>query len=164
MAESGLLPKLLQIVTPYSGTPMISTIIPSLFSFAMTVALWKYPNLPQTVFSVCMLSSYISYLSSFASFISLRLYYLELSSKSPYKSQLGVPGAIAGILLFSICIVAVAGFQHNSIQTVTAFLIFIGVISIYYITVARNYQRFSRQEKAIMLIAHVLKGILIIDF
>lgn len=158
MAESGLLPSVLHWKVPGRGTPFMALVIPSTIGYGFLLVTWFFPWTEKVFFNTCILGSYFSYLASFFSFISIRLFYHGLDKHYTYRSPLGLFGAVIGLLIFALCIVAVAVFQNDGGLSMLVFLSFILAASVCYVLFARDTQRFSPMEKSVMMIAHVLKA------
>lgn len=158
MAESGLFPNFLRATVPSRGTPYMALVVSSLIGYGFLLITWQHPWLEVVLFHICITGSYVTYLASFCSFISFRLFYPGLDKKYTYRSPFGLAGACLGILIFTLCIISVAAFQKDEGLSIFFFVGFILVCSAFYLLYARHNQRFSPMEKSVMMIAHVLKG------
>jgi ethanolamine permease len=72
-----------------------------------------------------------------------------------YRSPVGIPGAVYAIIMFVIGIIACFFFQDDKYSTLYMFLIFVAVLSLYYVTFVRYRQTFSAEEREVMFVAHV---------
>jgi hypothetical protein len=63
-----------------------------------------------------------------------------------YVSPLGIPGAIYGILMFSLFALSVVGFQGDNCVAFITFLVGFFISTIYYILYAKKRQMFSVEE------------------
>jgi ethanolamine permease len=158
MSDSYLLPAALSQALTSTGEPYLAVIVVSCLCFVSQFACRHSDHIANAFFGVCVMSSYITYMSSFASFIAFRLFYHELVVNSSSRSPLGLTGAIIGMLIFLLCFASAVGLQETSVLSITIFLGIIAVSTVYYFVFSIHTQRFSDQEKATMLVAHVIKG------
>ena len=157
MSESRLLPRILRSKwgNEKSGTPYVAFIVGSIIGFFVCILVYFIPVIQNYLFNVCILSACGAYISQFIGFINLRTRYAELPRY--YRSPIGLSGAILGIIIFSLASISVVGFQNDG-QLAFITVVIIGILnSIYYFLVARNHQKFSRDELKILFNAHVYK-------
>lgn len=159
MSESGLLPRALSITTPGSGTPIVALIFASTLGFGFALIAWNFNRFRDVLYNTCALGSYLAHITTCISFIAFRLYYDGLQNMRQFESPLGITGAVIGILVFMLCGISVSFFQDDQYVSIIIFSVYIALATIFYIFVARDRQRFSHQEKSVMLVAHVMKGI-----
>jgi amino acid transporter len=136
-------------------TPVYALIAGSAVALAVCFLVQASPLIGAQLFNICMLCAFASYGTQFASFIVLRTRYATI--KREYISPLGIAGAVYGFVVFSLPFIAICGFQDNYIAIIT-FIVFIAVITIYYVFVAQERQFFSEEEKDVMFRAYLLKS------
>jgi hypothetical protein len=102
-----------------------------------------------------MLCAFASYGTQFASFVVLRTKYATI--KREFTSPLGMAGAVYGFVVFTLPFIAICGFQENFIAIAT-FIVFIAIITLYYVCVAQERQFFSEEEKEVMFRAYLMKS------
>jgi amino acid permease len=158
MAESGLYPAFLRRTVANKGIPYMALICPSVLGYGVLLLTWQFTWLHKVFFNICIAGSYISYLASFFSFISFRLFFPGLDKKFTYRSPLGLTGACVGILVFTCSLLSVAGFQNDGGLAILVIVCYLALSSVYYFASAKKRQRFSSMEKSVMMIAHVIKG------
>ena len=158
MSDSYLLPPVLSEALTSTGEPYVAVIVVSCLCFLSQFACRHSHHIADAFFGVCVMSSYITYISSFASFIAFRLFYHELVVNSSSRSPLGLTGAVVGMFIFVLCFASAVALQESSILSVIIFVGIIAVSTVYYFLFSVHIQRFSDQEKATMLVAHVIKG------
>jgi hypothetical protein len=149
MSESRLLPRV------FRKLPSMAYITGSLVALALCLLAHFVPAVTAYLFNITVLSAFLAYISQLYGFIMLRTRFAALPRQ--FRSPLGVPGAVLGIVIFFLGVVAVVGFQRDSCTALIALLCIGAVNSTYYFTVAKRRQKFSKEELKITFVAHVLK-------
>lgn len=149
MGQSGLASHFLGDTLPGWSTPVYALVGGSCISLATCF-------LMQSSEWARMLCALASYGTQFASFVVLRNKYAA-TIKREFVSPLGMVGAAYGFAVFSFIFIAICGFQKNFIAMIT-FVVFLVIVSVYYVLVAGRRQFFSEEEKEVMFKAYVLKS------
>ena len=106
MSESRLLPRC------FRKMHSLAYISGSLVSFGVCLLVYFVPVVSNYLFNITILSGFCAYTSQLYGFIMLRTRFKSLPRK--FHSPLGIPGAVLGIVIFLMGIVAVVGFQRDN--------------------------------------------------
>lgn len=158
MARSKLLPSSFALTTS-NNVPYVSLIVGTSIGYSiLLVCYYSIPNyyevLSQVYCGVLMCTISV-YFACCISFIVFRLRYSSLERH--YVNRLGIASAIFAMSIYGFTFIAAAGFSNNYVS-VKVYFGFIGVITVYYLLLARKSQTFSPEEKAVLFTAYVLKG------
>lgn len=156
MATSRLLPPVLSRTLQQYGTPHVALIAGSLLSYSLCLLVYWVPSVERHLFSVCILSAFMSYSGQCIGYVMLRLSF-RTTKRSQFRSPFGIPGAVYSLVVWVGGMVAVAGFQGNGGVEIISFLSIIALLSIIYYSYSRSRQTFSPQENQVLLVAHVSK-------
>ena len=106
MSESRLLPRC------FRKMHSLAYIAGSLISFGVCLLVYFVPVVSMYLFNITILSGFCAYTSQLYGFIMLRTRFQSLPRK--FRSPLGIPGAVVGMVIFLMGIVAVIGFQRDN--------------------------------------------------
>ena len=161
LSRSSLLPPMFAWTTN-DNVPYIALIVGSILGLLNLIVL-DYSDPDQfavrfgLMYSVAQLCSITVYVISMLSFIVFRLKYSVL--QRPFNvGTVGIPLAVAGILVFLVVGIALAFFQLDHRFTLKAFAILTGFGIVYYFGYARTRQSFSQEEQSILFAVYVIKG------
>lgn len=160
MAKSSLFPPIFTKTYGYYETPYVAFIVGSLIGYALCILTYFDPRITSYLFNICILSGFIAYISQFVGFILFRI--RHATQERLFVSPLGIPGAVYGILVFTLSSISVIGFQEDHNIAVITLLIGIIIYTIYYFLYAKMRQRFSPEEKFIFVLQIVKCKIIII--
>ncbi len=157
MARSKLLPNYYKAQTKKSQQPYRAIIAGSIVAFGITViAKAIYPPFQHDLYLLCCLVSYFVYINTFIGFIIFRKHYSSISRH--YVNPLGVPGAVLGILISSLGVIAVLFFQGLNFVPILLFFLYMGFLSSLYAWFIHKIQVFSADEQKALFTAYVING------
>ena len=148
MARSGLLPKWLSVTWSRRGTPAAALITGTVLSLSAALIV-RYMGPAYTaagnavLFNIGITGCCINYLFQAASFVVLRLRYEALAR--PFRSPLGIPGALYVMAIFGLTLVGVAQYPYLG-MSVLAFALWLAVGLLYYFAYARFHLLMSPEE------------------
>lgn len=164
MAGSGLLPEVLQ--RSYTGsqqnTPIAGLLGGSLLSYL--VLLVVYHTMPEdyihALFHMCMCSSSVAYMCLLRSYIIFSTRYSNI--ERPFRSPLGVYGAVYGIVILGYVTVTVFFLDKTNPKQIYRsfylYMAFLVLAFVYYALVARRFEFFSQEEQDRFMKAYILNG------
>lgn len=156
MSASGLYPKTLSYHYGGEDVPLAALLLGSLITYIILLVFWLIDERwPKYLFGIGLCGSFTVNFSVLMGYIVFHRVYsgLERSYNSPFR----IYGAIYGILLFIFGLITVLFFQQDSYFTLYVFLVYLCVMTIYYICKAKRSQYFSQEEQAILLVAYIIK-------
>lgn len=154
MAKSGLIHKAFTRVIPSRGTPYAALIGFSSLSFLLNVLIELHEDFIGYFFLVASLSSYVVYICALIAYITFYKKYSVLERY--FASPLGIPGAYAGIIVFSFSFIGGLAYSVSYIPGV----MIIGVVffsSFYFIFFSKG-QTFSDEERDELFKAYLVNG------
>jgi len=156
LAQSGLAPAFLSLVTEKSGQPYAAQISGSVLGYIICIIAYFYPALSLQLYNVCMLFAFLCYLSQCWGYwiVTTRLASIHRSFLSPF----GIFGAVYAAAVFSIGVLSVIAFQNDGGFSVIAVILLITCFTIYYYAVVVSTQKFSPDESTIMFKAYVVNA------
>jgi hypothetical protein len=149
MAKSGLFPPVFLRTYGQFKTPYVAFIFGSVVGYAVVVLVYFVPIVQIYLFNMCILSGFVAYISQLIGFILFRRRYA--STERLFISPLGIPGAVYGIIMFSLFAISVMGFQKDDSIAFITFLVGIIISTIYYFLYAKTRQKFSVEEHFIFV-------------
>jgi amino acid permease len=155
LALSKLLPKMFR-KSSESGVPYIALYFGSIFGFCIAIWVYMDPSLLAYLFNLCMLFAFCAYISQCVGYIYLQTIFSSVDRE--FRSPLGIYGAYYAILVFSVGIVSIIGFQDDDRKVFGVFVLLYFSLSVYYFTYAERRQKMSIEEER----AHL--GLLIIRY
>ena len=153
MSCSKLLPEFLSYRHPTTRAPYMALIVASVVMYCICIAGYYYPSFHADAFNICILSASSDYVWQLGAFILLRTKYQTI--KCDFLSPFGVYGAVWGMLVFSLNVLAVVGFQVDH----SALIVVAGIytaLTVWYFTFAKSRQSFSEEEKNTFFTIHVI--------
>ncbi|DBA01892.1 TPA: hypothetical protein N0F65_006040 [Lagenidium giganteum] len=156
MALSGLLPPVFTRLSGSYGTSYVAMMVGALISYGLCLWVFYDPVVGNDMLLVCMLAAFLSYAGQCVGYVAFKVLYPELA-QSKFPSPFGIGGAIVSLLVWIIGIVSIVGFQERSAAVTTGTAVVIGLVSAFYVGYARKRQRFSPDERSVLMIAHVAK-------
>jgi len=102
------------------------------------------------------MGSFSVYIVSMISFIVFRYKYILLERH--FVNKLGITSAVIGIIIFLFTFIAVGFFQNDFHHSITMYVCFVAIVSIYYFAYARYVQCFSPEEQSILFAVYVIKS------
>jgi ethanolamine permease len=161
MAKSKLLPSIFTRTIKDTNIPYVALIIGSIIGYVIMVIFHSngigYTSpITWNFWNACLMGSYFTFMVMFFSYIIFNVKYSNLHRK--FRSPLGLAGGIYGVIAFCFFYSGLIGFSNDNYVGIQYFLVFIGVVSVYYFTYARYRQCFSTEEQAILLVVYVMKG------
>lgn len=157
MARSGSFNQILGVLQENRRSPIKATFWGTIVMYILVTISWFFSSQYSEIYNAGIVSSFCVYFSVFFSFLVFRYNYEDLERK--YWSQTGVLGALFGGLLSIIMNVAVI---VTGVYSALGFLFFLIISSIYYYFVARSRQVLSAEEINVMMVAHVIKGMVLV--
>jgi amino acid transporter len=154
MAESQLFPRFLKKTYGEHKTPHAALIAGSIIGYVVCLLVYFFPAVGGYIFNICVLSAFMAYISQFYGFIFMK--FRHSNQKRDFHNPLGYVGAVYGALVFTFAAISVIGFQGDGHVAFIAFLVQVGVLSLYYYSYARKRQCFSDDEKFVF-IAQIIK-------
>lgn len=163
MSRSGLYPVFLGRRFTANGvlnnSPVIAILTGSVLSFFLALLAWIFRYHLDDLINAANLAYMVAYVATCLSFVIMRRYF-EKSEEVKYLSYTGFPGAIYGSLVFILIFLSLC--VNSRAESKLMFAAMIGLSCIYYFAVARDRQRLSPEEKSILMVAHIIKGFLLI--
>jgi amino acid transporter len=158
MSHSHLLPQVFELVTNIEDShpvPYAAMILGSLLGYCLCIAV-EYSNLVSisVLFNVCILSGFIAYMCQCYGYLALQYKYRNI--KREFQSPTGIFGAIWAMLVFFLGSISVVAFQNDGHVAFISLLCIALLLSVYYFKYVQDTQTFSDDERAIMMIAHVI--------
>ena len=153
MSNSKLLPAFLGYRHPTTRAPYMALIVGSIVSFGVALVCLYYPTFYNGSFNICILSASFDYIWQLGAFILLRTKYQTI--KCDFLSPLGVYGAVWGMLVFALNIIAIVAFQVDQ----SALIVVAGIyaaLTVWYFIYAKSRQSFSEEEKNTFFTIHVI--------
>jgi ethanolamine permease len=150
MARSGLFPPILKSTYGPYRSPYMAILFGSIISYIMVIVVNFVPVVETYLFSMCILCGFAGYISQFYGYIFFRMQHPD--QERLYKNPFGIPGAVYGIIIFSLSSVSIMGFQDDSSVAFIIFLCIMFICTIYYFTYAKSRQYFSVEEKFIFVL------------
>ncbi len=155
MGKSGLVNTWLGHDMPYLNTPVNALLFGAAIAFLIGCRYLYVPPLKQEdLFRINLLGAVCVYFTQFISFIVFRWYYPTI--KREFTSPLGIYGAVYGILFFLIVFVSLAILEAS--PAIIAFLVYLVLLTIYYVLVVRHREKFSEEEKTVLFKAYLMKS------
>lgn len=154
MSRSGLLPKFLQHRTQSANSPYVALTVGSVLSvFGLLVVYFIDTSYLNQVFYVCVLSSYSTNVAVFLCYFIFRKRYAHLNR--PFVSPFGYFGAVYGIIVYSLGMISILGFQTDQIPLIVM-SIYLTVLTAYYYFYGFQAQKLSEEEQKILFKAYVI--------
>lgn len=153
MARSGFFPPVLGALTTSRNSPRNANLTGASLVLILSAVFWIDSSSYISIFGGGVFAAVCAYMSMFLSFIIFRLHFQGLERK--YISKTGIMGALFGIFLCAVVLIAIA---VTSLLSIALFAGIVSLFSVYYYFVASKRQKLSAEEKEVMLIAHVIKG------
>ncbi len=150
MAESKLLPSLMQRRDSHTNQPHAAIIAGSVLGYLICILVYFIPVVSDYLFNICILSAFFVYITQCVGFIHLRIIFHHLPRE--FWSPVGIPGAVVSILIWLLGIISVIGFQEDNVAIVVIVVVSV-LFSVYYIAVAQRRQILSKDELAVMYFA-----------
>jgi amino acid transporter len=167
MARSGLLPSIFKLRT--SGefrSPYAALIIGSVLSILGTIAVYYAKNsdvLLQHIFLLCILASYTLYIACFCCYVIFNLRYSTLPRA--VRNPFGMISSFLGISIFGTGIISVLGYPiQQDHSPVVVFLVYLTLLTLYYVFVGYKTQKLSEEEQKVLFIAYVINSKKIVLF
>lgn len=157
LATSKLLPTFLGLLTTSPNShpvPYAAMITGSLLGYSICLLVYFIPLVKTHLFSICILSGFLAYISQCIGYIFLQYKYQGIKRKT--KSPLGLFGAVYAISVFTLGVVSIIGFQKDDQIAFISFVSMVAAMSVYYFTVSKFTQTFSKDEQKILFVAHVV--------
>ena len=154
MARSGLMPPLLKATYGRYRTPHVAILAGSTVGYTMCLIVYFMPSVGDALYSLCILSAYLAYVSQFIGYIIFKRKYDQRSRQ--FSSPLGIFGAIYGALVFTLAAIAVLLYQKDGYINLIVTLILVGCYTFYYFAYSQSRQTFSKEEKIFYPI-HIVK-------
>jgi amino acid transporter len=147
MSRSGLFPAALTRTYGEYRTPYVAILVCSLLSYLMVILSYFVPIVQTYLFNVCIMAGYTGYTSQLVGFILFRIRHPD--QERLFVSPLGIPGAVFGILIFTLSSISIMGFQDDNSLAFVIYLCVNIVATVYYFAYARCRQCFSPEENFI---------------
>lgn len=161
MGNSGLINPIFGRSLEGRKTPFRGLLLGSMIGYMICLICFFFPILRRSLFPLCMLCASVVYFSQFASYVVFRT--LLSNIKRGFRSPLGNAGAILGSVIFFLIAMSIIFFQDDYFVIVT-FIIYTLLCSGYYVMVVKDRQFFSKEEKTVLMAAHVVKSKFILSF
>ena len=154
LAESKLLASGLTMRYSRTGNAYVSIIVGAILCyFVCLVSLW-YPKLLSDIYNIGLLGAFSSYITQNVCYILLKSKYTNIICDMP--SPFGLYGAAYCMLIWTIGIIAVVGFQDDSQGALIAYASMFGIFTVWYFAYVRFHQSFSEEEKEIFFRIYVV--------
>jgi len=131
----------------------VALMVGSIIGYVICVVVYFNPIVGGQIFNVCMLSSFLGYISQCVGFIAMQTKFQNI--KREFHSPFGIFGAVYAMLVFSLCVLSVVAFQTDQYALICIVSLQI-VLAMYYFGYAKFRQTFSPEESKIMFVAHVI--------
>ena len=154
MARSLLLPPFLLRTYGKYHTPYVAILIGSMLGYALCIIVFLFPDVHSYLFTVCILSGFLAYVSQFIGYIIFKMKYDQ--RERMFTSPLGIFGAIYGALIFTVGAIAVCFFQDDNYLNMKCIIVLCAVYTFIYFFYSKKRQSFSSEEK-IFFPVHVVK-------
>ena len=154
MASSKLLPSVVGLRSEVSETPYAGLIAGSLVGYGICLLVFYVPWIGHQLFNICILSAFMAYIAQCIGYILLQYKYSNLARE--FRSPLGIPGAVYSILVWTLGIVSVIGFQGDKQFALIVFVCVCLLSTLFYFSWSKNRQTFSDDECKILFVAHVV--------
>ena len=154
MARSGLFPRFLMRTYGKYHTPYVAIIFGAVIGYMLCIWVYLDPAVNGSLFSICVLSAFMTYISQFVGYIIFSTTYS--GQKRLFRSPLGIFGAVYGIIVFFLATIAVLGFQNDNFISLIVISVLLTFYSIFYYAYSKKKQKFSTEEK-IFFPVHVVK-------
>ena len=154
MAQSVLLPPFLMSTYGRYHTPYVTILLGSFLGYCLCITVYFIPMVNAYLFSICILSGFLTYISQFIGYIIFKMKYDRRERE--FTSPLGKFGAIYGGIVFIIAAIAVCFFQDDDYISMICFIILCFLYSLVYFSYSKKRQDFSSDEK-IFLPVHIVK-------
>jgi ethanolamine permease len=144
LSRGGFLPTVLSITQ--KGNPIYTLIFGCVSIYLIALIIFLSPGQPVAIFllNASVMYALLSYIGSFIAFIGLRSKLPDL--KRPFKSPLGIPGAVIGIIICLLAIVSCCIFT-DVFRTVFWFIVAQTALTIpYYILYGRHAIRLTPER------------------
>jgi len=154
MGKSGLVNSWLGYDYPYVNTPVNALLASAAVGFLVGCRYEYFATSKQDdLFRINLLGAVCVYFTQFISFIAFRWYYPTITRE--FTSPLGIYGAVYGIVLFLMVFLALTAIEES--PAILAFVIYLAILTIYYVLVVRHRQKFSEEEKTVLFKAYLMK-------
>jgi ethanolamine permease len=155
MGKSGLANSWLGYDVPGFKTPVVALLFGFVVGVLVGLRYFFFDPLPhEDLVSINLLGAAATYCSIFVSFIVFRLYYSSI--KREFRSALGIPGAVYGLLVFLLMFIILSGFESK--PAIMIFAIYVALLVAYYFLVVQKRQVFSEEEKTVLFKAYLIKS------
>jgi len=156
MAKSGLLPSIFLWQIPFLDTPYMALLCGAGFSFFLCVAMWADNGFGAGFRNISALAGYLVFVAAFISYIQFKRKYSSLQRS--FTSPLGVFGAVLGLFIFLILIIALIGFEDGGDIAVAVALGVTIIMTVVFVLFIANHQVFSDEEKDELFKAYLING------
>jgi ethanolamine permease len=154
MGNSGLLNTAIGKSIEGRNTPGRALLLGSVIGFIVCLIVYFVPYIGLQLYNICMLGAFNAY---FAQFYSYYVFNTRLSTiKREFRSPLGLAGAAVGAAIFFLAMIGIIGFQDDNGFAIAVFMVYVIVVTVYYVQVVMARQYFSKEESEVLLIAHVM--------
>lgn len=129
------------------------------FTFFCALGIWLFqdPTIIGATFKLGFISTYIVYIFILLSYIVFKIRYKDLPRK--FRNSYGYSIATAGIFCFALCGAGVIGFdQATHYVSLSMYVAFLVISTIYYYAYGHKYERFSKEEQKILLVAYAINS------
>ena len=152
MSRSGFIPSFLSFTLQGRGTPWVALVVGSAFGFLICLVAYRWYDFTSTkliAYNCMIIVSLVNYIIQLACFILLRISFPQLVRR--YYSPVGIPGAVVGILIFTLCLIAVLGWGTLVWQSILCIAAFVGTGMLYFILYSQRRLILSAEEQFAML-------------
>lgn len=156
MADSRLLPSILQSYHSKHHTPYVGIVAGSLAVFCLMFLRLFASHSYDILCGISSIGTIFIYLLIACSFCIFRQRYqtLERQVVNPF----GVAGSIYAILIILLALISVCAFIPYGYLLISFFFVLVFFVTLFYFFYARHKQRFSEDEQKIFFLAYVING------
>ena len=141
MSRAGFLPRTLSRVWGPNAAPYLAIISASMVGLGICVFARCY-NVKDSkiiIYNVMLLAALTNYVILLITFAFLRVGWPDLHR--PFRSTVGIPGAVVGIVLFLLCLVAVLGWSPLILESVYIFVAYLVLGFGFLFFMSKRFQR-----------------------
>jgi ethanolamine permease len=135
------------------NSPLFALVAGSLVGFVVILVNKYFVGNLLFFYNATLVLAFIFYVPQCGGFIVLRTKMTSVPRN--YRSPVGIPGAVYAIVMNVVGIISCFFFQDDKYLTLYAFIVFVGICTIYYVAYVRHKQTFSPEEREVMFVAHV---------
>lgn len=157
MARSGLLPDVFTKTWGDRGTPAASLIICSSIGYVFSVVarLTDYDLVSSVMFSLGMIGSMLTYVSIFVAYIIINYRYYMIPR--PFRSALGLPGAIIGLACGVFMLIGMVGWSKYAVHGMVGLVVWFIVGMSYYVFEGRKHTVLSPEEQFALFLIYSIR-------